>query len=179
MLLTMMAPFFSLELAHVLCRSLSQPTKLLRAVSAVDVEKVDLIDGARASPMDMTLYNPKVCLKAVSSFLRDIWISERISRRLFTRLVVVDGARVCLSTACTNASELVSSGGDSECSVDICASVWSVSRLRRAEVSSSAIHRLVSAALLSSLDDMLAMPTNPGEPRILSKQLIKRAVFGV
>ena len=176
-----MAPFLCLEIAHVPWRFLSQSTKLMRAVSVVDVERVDPFVGARASPLDMAPYNLQVCWKAVSSFLRHIWISERMSRRLFTRLVVVDGAKLCLSTACTNSSVFVSSGGDSECNLDSCASVWSVSRLRRTEVSSSTIHSLLSAALLSSLGGTLVTTRRYWRTTrsILLEKLFKRAILGV
>ena len=100
----------------------------MRAVSLVDFEMVDPFVVVRASPLNIAVYNLQVCLKALSSFLKHIWTLERISWRLFIRSVVLDGARLCLSTACTNASDILSSGGNSECSLDSCALVWSVSR---------------------------------------------------
>ena len=90
----------------------------MRAVSLVDVENVDSFVGTRASPSDMAVYSFQECWKALLSFFVHVWISERISRRVFTRLAVLDGPRLCLSTACTNANDIVSLGRDNECSLD-------------------------------------------------------------
>ena len=90
----------------------------------------------------------------------------------------MDGARLCLSIARTNASDLVSSGRAIECSLDSCALIWSVNLLRRTKVSSSAV---AIAVLLCSLSDILMTAHrykwNMG--CILSKLLLKRAVLGV
>ena len=120
----------------------------------VDVETVDPFVGTRASPSEMAVYSLQECWKALSSFLRHVWISERISPRVFPRTAVLDGPRLCLRTAFTNANDLVSSGRDNDCSLDSWAVVRSVSRLRRSKVASRAVHSSSSAVLPSSLDEM-------------------------
>jgi hypothetical protein len=127
------------ESPHVPSRRLSQSNNLTRRVRLVDVEKIDVRDEMRASPLFEISQRLRACWNVASSFLRHVCTPERISCRPFTRSVTFDGAKLCLSTACTNAIDFLLSGNGFGCkSFEFFRSVICVSVLN---VSSSTLHR--------------------------------------